>query len=145
MNVLYHFFSPILSPGSKKNPQHHNKGTFPLARNGCGTDPGRRPLTAAARGYRFPLWRIHCGTVADPSWLSREWNFTNLVSNVFTHRYFYISSNYRTIYMKWASLLKHNWYYFTVTVQLNSCAHTELCNYYIRHVVLYTAWRYLLS
>ena len=40
--------------------------TFPLARNGCGTDPRRRSLTAAAHGCTFPLRRIRCGTVADP-------------------------------------------------------------------------------
>ena len=44
----------------------NHKGTFPRARSGCGADPGRRPLKAAARGCTFPLRRIRSGTVADP-------------------------------------------------------------------------------
>ena len=69
--------------------------------------------------------RLYVSTTAvDPPWLvfSRECYFTNLVSNVLTHRCLHISNNYRTIYMKWVFLPQHlivltflyNWHYFTV-------------------------------
>ena len=104
------------------------RGTFTPARSGCGADLGRRPLTAAARGCTFPLWRIAAGpsrirrgssstytfnwyqntmeqsalrTVSCSYGLKQIWNLANLVSNGLTHRYLHLSNNY----MKWVSIL----------------------------------------
>ena len=112
--------------------------TFLLTRSGCGcgADPGRWPLTAAARGCTFLLWRIRPrdGRGSTRAHLQQRIEFYQFSFKCFNSLILEYKETITEQYTWSESLPKHlysivltflyNWHYFTVKKIMQFANHT---------------------